>query len=85
MSIDGKPQQIMVSNYLTMSVLFPAGTHEVKFMYRNPAIVTAGIISYGSFFIVLAILSINWIRRRNYLAPLLIWCVPAGALLYYFL
>jgi len=84
-SIDNKPEQIYQSNYLTMSVLVPAGTHEIVFEYKNRAIVTAGIISYATFFLILLLLSYTWIKNKNYLAVLFIWIVLLGSLVYYFM
>ena len=84
-SIDGQPAPVFVSNYLTMSVVFPPGAHEVKFGYRNPAIVTAGILSYVSFILVLIFISAVWIiKQKNYWAPALTWFVIIGAVVYYF-
>ncbi|MES2591329.1 MAG: YfhO family protein [Bacteroidota bacterium] len=82
--IDNYHSKILVSNYLTMSVLIPAGEHEVKFIYKNPAIVTAAIISYGSFLIALIILSFIWIKKnKNYWAPVVIWMVLIGSACFY--
>ena len=84
--IDNNPAPIILSNYLTMSILFPAGEHLVTFHFKNPMIVIAAIISYCSFFVVLIILSFIWIKKhRNYWAPALIWIVLTGSVLYYFL
>ncbi len=84
--IDNKPAQLLISNYLTMSVLFPRGKHDVTFQYKNPTIVKAGIISYASFLIILIILSFVWIKKqKNYWAPILIWFTLMSAVMYYFL
>ncbi|MCE9537799.1 MAG: YfhO family protein, partial [Bacteroidetes bacterium] len=84
--IDNQPAKIAVSNYLTMSVLFPKGEHEVRFFYKNPAIIKAAIISYSSFFAVLILLSYIWIKKnKNYWAPAVIWLILIGSTLYYFL
>jgi hypothetical protein len=84
-SVDNKEEQIHQSNYLTMSVLVPEGKHEIVFEYKNTAIVTAGIISYSTFCILLIILSYSWIKNKNYWAVLSIWSVLLGSLLHYFL
>lgn len=84
--IDTKPVPVVVSNYLTMSVVFPKGEHEVTFQYKNAAIISAGIISYSSFLIVLIILSLIWIKKqKNYWAPALIWLTLVCVVLYYFI
>lgn len=84
--IDNNPVSIVVSNYLTMSVLFPKGKHEVTFQYKNPMIIKAGILSYTSFLIILSILSFVWIKKqKNYWAPVLIWFILVSAVMYYFL
>jgi len=84
--IDKRHVPMVVSNYLTMSVLFPKGEHEVMFRYKNPLIIKAGILSYTSFLIILIILSFVWIKKqKNYWAPALIWFILVSAVLYYFL
>jgi hypothetical protein len=84
-TIDGQPAPIYVSNYLTMSVLFPKGGHEVIFRYKNPAIVAAATVSYTSFLLLLLLFSYTWItKNKNYWAPMVIWCVLIGSVLYYF-
>lgn len=84
--IDNQPRKIVISNYLTMSVLFPKGEHEVRFLYKNSAIIKAAIISYASFFSVLILLSYIWIKKnKNYWAPTVIWVVLIGSTLYYFM
>lgn len=84
--IDDQPAKIVISNYLTMSVLFPKGEHEVRFIYKNKAIVIAAVISYASFFAVLILLSYIWIsKHKNYWAPTVIWVVLFGSTLYYFM
>ncbi len=84
--IDNQPAKIIVSNYLTMSVLFPKGEHQVRFSYKNPAIIKAAIISYASFFAVLILLSYIWIKKnKNYWAPTVIWIALIGSVLYYFI
>ncbi|MES2285461.1 MAG: YfhO family protein [Bacteroidota bacterium] len=84
--IDDQPAKITISNYLTMSVLFPKGEHEVRFSYKNPAIIKAAIISYASFFAVLLLLSYIWIKKnKNYWAPAVIWFVLLSSALYYFM
>lgn len=84
--IDNQPAKISVSNYLTMSVLFPKGEHEVRFLYKNSAIIKAAIISYVSFFAVLILLSYVWIKKnKNYWAPAVIWVILIGSTLYYFM
>jgi hypothetical protein len=84
--IDNKPSKILISNYLTMSVLFPKGAHEVLFIYKNSAIIKAAIVSYGAFFIVLIFLTCVWIKKyKNYSAPIVIWVVLIGSVLYYFI
>ena len=69
-----------------MSVLFPKGEHEVRFLYKNPAIIKAAIISYASFFAVLILLTYIWIKKnKNYWAPAVIWIVLIGSTMYYFM
>lgn len=83
--IDNNPTPVILSNYLTMSVLFPQGEHVVTFQYKNPLIVKAGIISYATFLIIMIILSFVWIRKQNnYWAPALIWFILIGSMLYYY-
>lgn len=82
--IDNYPANIIVSNYLTMSVLVPNGEHEVLFIYKNPTIITAAIISYSSFLIVVIILSFIWIKKnKNYWAPVVIWAILIGSTCFY--
>ena len=83
--IDNRRSQILVSNYLTMSVFVPNGKHVVEFIYKNPAIVIGGIVSYSAFFILLILISVIWIReKKHYFALALIWFVLLGSLTYYF-
>lgn len=84
-SVDNKEEKIYQSNYLTMSVLVPEGKHEIIFEYKNTAIVTAGIVSYATFFVLLIALSYSWMKNKNYWAALSIWSVLLGSLLHYFL
>lgn len=84
--IDGKETEILLSNYLTMSVYFPPGQHEVEFVYKNNAVVVGGIISYSVFTILLIIISIIWIKEnKSYLLVGLIWLVLLGSTAHYFL
>lgn len=84
-SIDGQPATIYVSNFLSMSILFPAGEHEITFIYKNPAIVTAAAISYTSFFILLLFFSYIWMtKNKNYWAAVVMWLIVIGSALYYF-
>lgn len=85
-TVDGKTENIMLSNYLTMSVLIPRGKHNVEFEYKNPAVVIGGIISYSVFLILLIVLSILWIKEKKYyIATALIWIVLIGSAVSYFL
>ena len=84
--VDNQPVEIMISNFLSMSVLVPKGEHKVQFIYKNSAIVWAAVISYTSFFVVLILLSYSWIKNnKNYWAPILIWGILIVSVLYYFL
>ena len=83
--IDNTKTPIYLSNYLTMSVLFPKGEHEVRFTYSNPLLVKAGILSYTVFFILLLIVSIIWIiKKKQYIATAAIWLVLIICSLCYF-
>ena len=83
--INDRKTEIRISNFLTMSILVPAGKHDVRFKYRNPAIVTAAIISYSAFFILLVIISIIWWRRKeNRAAVVVIFGVLIFSCVYYF-
>jgi hypothetical protein len=83
--IDNKQTHIFLSNYLTMSILFPQGEHEVRFTYSNPLLVKAGILSYTAFFILLLIVSITWIiKKKQYIATAVIWLVLIISWLCYF-
>jgi hypothetical protein len=82
--IDNKPGKIIVSNYLTMSALIPAGKHIVEFRYKNPAIIIAGIISYSTFLILLVVISVLWIKEnKNYWFLISIWLILFGSVFYY--
>ncbi len=85
-TIDGKPSEIYLSNYLTISILFPKGEHEVMFTYNNSAIITAAAISYTSFIVLLLLFSYTWIiKDKNYWSSAVIWLILIGSLLYYFI
>lgn len=84
--IDGKETEILLSNYLTMSVYFPPGQHEVEFVYKNSAVVIGGIISYSVFTILLIVISMIWIKEnKSYILVGLMWLVLLGSTAHYFL
>jgi len=84
--IDGKETEILLSNYLTISVYFPPGQHEVEFVYKNNAVVVGGIISYSVFIILMIVLSVIWIKEnKSYLLVGCIWLILLGSAAHYFL
>jgi uncharacterized membrane protein YfhO len=84
--IDGEEKEILLSNYMTMSVVFPVGDHRVEFVYKNIPVVIGGIISYSCFAVLMIVLSIIWIReKKRYLLVGLIWLVLLGSTLNYFI
>jgi hypothetical protein len=83
--VDGVEKKILLSNFLTMSVLFPEGDHTVEFVYENTPVIIGGIISYSVFSILMIILSVIWIREnKNYLMVALIWLILLGGAACYF-
>lgn len=84
--IDGQEKEILLSNYLTMSVVFPEGEHTVEFIYKNKPVIIGGIISYIVFIILMIVLSIVWIREnKSYILVALIWLILLGSVVCYFL
>lgn len=84
--VDGKETKIFLSNYLTMSVLFPDGEHTVQFVYKNKPVIIGGIISYSVFAILMLVLSIIWIKEnKSYLLVGLMWLILLGSAGHYFL
>jgi Bacterial membrane protein YfhO len=84
-TVDEKKSIIFVSNYLTMSILIPAGTHKITFQYKNPTIIVAAVVSYTVFFILLIFLSVFWWRTTQHkLAVVVIWSVLLFSSMYYF-
>lgn len=84
--IDGKETEIFLSNYLTMSVVYPKGQHSVEFIYKNKPVIIGGIISYSVFAILMIVLSVIWIKEnKSYLIVGLIWLVLVGSTAHYFL
>lgn len=78
--IDGRETELFLSNYMTMSVFFPPGQHEVEFVYKNTPVVIGGLISYSVFGILLMALSILWIKEsKQYILVACIWIVLLGA------
>ncbi len=60
--IDGKQVPHYTSNHLFMSVILPAGEHEITFEYRNPVVKATFIISYSILLIILVFLSLNYLK-----------------------
>ncbi len=84
--VDGKETEILLSNYLTMSLVFPKGQHTVEFVYRNNAVIIGGIISYSVFALLLLVLSVIWIREnKRYVLVGCIWLVLLGCTAHLFL
>ncbi|MBA3971130.1 MAG: hypothetical protein H0X46_03135, partial [Bacteroidetes bacterium] len=84
--VNGQEKEILLSNYLTMSVLVPQGENVVEFKYENKPVVIGGIISYSVFILLLIVITIMWIReKKNYLAIVTIWLILATSAAYYFL
>ena len=84
--VDGKETEIFLSNYMTMSIVFPKGKHIVEFVYKNKPVIIGGIISYSVFIIVMIVLSIVWIREnKRYLMVGFIWLILLGTAGHYFL
>ena len=84
--VDGQETEIFLSNYMTMSIIFPKGKHTVEFVYKNKPVVIGGIISYSVFTILMIVLSIIWIKEnKSYLLVGLIWLVLLGSAGHYFL
>lgn len=84
--VDGKETKIFLSNYLTMSVLFPDGEHTVQFVYKNTPVAIGGIVSYSVFTILMLVLSVIWIKEnKSYLLVGCIWLILLGSAAHYFL
>ncbi len=84
--VDGKETEIILSNYLTMSVIFPRGEHTVEFIYKNKPIIVGGIISYSVFTICLLFLSVIWIKENKmYVLVGCMWLILLGCAGHYFL
>ena len=84
--VDGQTNNLLRSNFMTMSVVVLAGEHKVEFVYKNTAVIIGGIVSYLTFTILLVVLSIIWIKEnKSYLLVGLIWLVLLGSAGYYFL
>lgn len=62
-TIDGKPAQIFVTDYLLRGVALPAGRHRIEMIYRPPAARKGAIISIAML-VVLAGLA-SYLKRRR--------------------
>lgn len=84
--VDGQTNNLLRSNFMTMSVVVLAGQHKVEFTYKNTAVIIGGIISYLTFTILLVVLSTIWIKEnKSYLIVGLMWLVLLGSAGHYFL
>jgi hypothetical protein len=63
--IDGQPAKIYKTNYLFRSVVVPAGSHDVKFVFESSAFKAGFAISGVSGLLILSILGIGIKRSRK--------------------
>jgi hypothetical protein len=64
-TVDGRPAEILKADYLVRAVAMPAGTHEVVFRYRSPAVQAGLRLSIGSLIVILGLFAWAWLRRRR--------------------
>ncbi|MCX6296096.1 MAG: hypothetical protein NTX97_08515 [Bacteroidetes bacterium] len=84
--VDGQESKILLSNFMTMSVVFPKGEHTITFEYYNKPVIIGAIISYSFFILILIILSVIWIKENKmYVLVGLMWLVLLGSAGHYFL
>ena len=61
-TVDGRPAPVLKADYLLRAVPMPAGTHEVKFIFRTRAVQQGLVISIVSFLIALGLLIVGQLR-----------------------
>jgi hypothetical protein len=62
-TVDGKSAPILKADYLLRAVPVPAGTHEVRFVFRTRAVRDGLVISIASFLFALGLLIVGRLRR----------------------
>ncbi|MEZ4388467.1 MAG: hypothetical protein R3D98_13030 [Candidatus Krumholzibacteriia bacterium] len=64
-SVDGEPSRLLVADHMLRAVALPAGDHEVRFEYRDPAFARGIRLACGGLLVSLVLIAWPWIRRRG--------------------
>lgn len=85
--LDGKEVPLYKTNHMFMSVIVPEGEHDVVFKYENKPVKITAFISYGSFLLIMLILTVFYIRKEPSLTGgiLSAWILVAAIVIRYFI
>lgn len=62
--VDGKRQEILLTDYLLRGVALPAGQHRIEMKYRAPAVRAGAMISASTLILLACLFVFEWRRRR---------------------
>lgn len=62
-TVDGKPEPLLVTDYLLRGVAVPAGQHEIEMRYRAPSARVGAVISVFGFFSLCLLAFYSWRQR----------------------
>lgn len=77
--VDGEPVPHFTSNRLFISLLLPAGDHEVAFVFKNEIVKTAFIFSYLILLVIIVLLALGYLKEF-YPNPFKVF-LPAGIMI----
>lgn len=63
--VDGDPARLLVADHMLRAVALPAGDHEVRFEYRDPAFIRGVRLAVAGLVASLALIVWPWFRRRR--------------------
>jgi hypothetical protein len=63
--VDGDPARLLVADHMLRAVALPAGDHEVRFEYRDPAVIRGVRLAVAGLVASLALIVWPWFRRRR--------------------
>lgn len=66
--IDGRPADLLRADLMLRAVAVPAGVHEVRFVYRDPAVRQGVALAVGGVLCVLVLWTAPWLARRRQVA-----------------
>lgn len=68
-TVDGRPTEVLRSDYLLRAVAVPAGRHQVVFRFQSRAVRQGLMMTLGSLLVILALFAAAWLRRPRPQAP----------------